>query len=203
MKSWNIYNHQNKLVDTVFFDENMGADAVHNAVVTDHAHPEIVAYVWPSYEGPRHILDRVSLDTIGAPIAEQKDGWSCITFTVAISVDSRHVITTPYSLGLGHFPGAKKRFPGYSELEACQHVARKYPKKYGPKKLDVLFSLFSDGGAFFYGETFEEWADDHGYSSDSIKAKAMFDACDNAGRLLARAFTEDELSCLQEFFQEY
>jgi hypothetical protein len=64
-------------------------------------------------------------------------------------------------------------------------------------------SLLSDGSAFFDGHRFEDWADELGYSSDSIKAKETFETCDRIGRDLARFLSRDELESLREWASNY
>jgi hypothetical protein len=76
-------------------------------------------------------------------------------------------------------------------------------QKVTPKLEDVCHSLLSDGAAFFDGLRFEDWAADLGYSSDSIKAKETFEACDRIGRELSRGLSRDELSGLREWAGNY
>jgi hypothetical protein len=72
-----------------------------------------------------------------------------------------------------------------------------------PKLNDVCHSLLMDGSAFFDGQRFEEWAADLGYSDDSIKAKATFEACDKIGRALSRSISRDDLEGLREWASNY
>ena len=70
-----------------------------------------------------------------------------------------------------------------------------------PPLTDVLYSLLLDGGAAEY--SFEEWASNYGYDSDSRKAEATYNECRDIGRQLERMFTRDELAALREAFQDY
>ncbi len=68
-----------------------------------------------------------------------------------------------------------------------------------PKIEDILYSLTMDADAIQY--EFSDWCDSIGYDTDSIKAKATFDACrDNAVKLMQLGFGIDEL---QTHFEDY
>lgn len=71
--------------------------------------------------------------------------------------------------------------------------------KLQPSIKDVLCSCVLDGSAFFDAMTFEEWADNYGYSSDSIKAKEAYDTCMEIGLHLTRTHTERELKALRRW----
>ena len=68
-----------------------------------------------------------------------------------------------------------------------------------PKLADVLYGLTLDASA--HGQTFEEWAGDCGYDTDSMKAKAVYDACVLCWHKL-NALGLD-LEALQVYFQDY
>lgn len=96
-----------------------------------------------------------------------------------------------------------KKTPEGMAIEAS--VAAKLAKKQSvkPKLENVCHSLLLDGSAFFDGERFEDWANNLGYSSDSIKAKETFEACDRTGRDLSRALSRDDLEALREWASTY
>lgn len=62
---------------------------------------------------------------------------------------------------------------------------------------DVLGSLVMDAQGS--DQPFEDWAGDLGYSSDSISAKEIWEACNDIRRALASAFPSDQLATLYEF----
>ena len=68
-----------------------------------------------------------------------------------------------------------------------------------PTLTDVLYCLVSDAQCA-RDVSFAEWAADMGYSDDSIKAKATYDACRDCYFELRRLCDLDELS---ELFQDY
>lgn len=155
------------------------------------------------------------------------DTWhDCVTFPVTASRDGRPFWSGEYSFGVGHFlPQSgdplpvrdhklaqemnrvrERRASGRAFMpvpispELALHVAT--VRRAQPNAGDVLVSLLMDGGAYLDGETFEEWAQEYGYSSDSIRARELFYTCDEIGRRLARAFTAEELETLRAWAAE-
>lgn len=70
-----------------------------------------------------------------------------------------------------------------------------------PDLQDVFYCLLSDSSVIDAGG-FENWCSDYGYDSDSIKAKATYDACVETFAALRAAFSARELEQLQELFQD-
>lgn len=87
------------------------------------------------------------------------------------------------------------------EASAASKLAK--IQKVFPKITDVMHSLLLDGSPAFDGYSLEDWANEYGYSTDSIKAKETYDTCLQTGLALRRAFTEAELTQLREAFQDY
>lgn len=96
-----------------------------------------------------------------------------------------------------------KKTPEGMQAEAWAAAKLAKVQKVIPKLDDVCHSLLMDGSAFFDGQRFEEWADDLGYSSDSIKAKETFETCDRIGRDISKALSRDELEGLREWASNY
>ncbi|QWF18685.1 hypothetical protein [Lysobacter capsici] len=65
-----------------------------------------------------------------------------------------------------------------------------------PELADVIFSLAMDASALDF-DTFVDWADDYGYSSDSIKARETYEACREHGAKLRRAVGADRFERLR------
>lgn len=159
-------------------------------------------------------------------------GWLHFAFTVTVKRAGRSAaLETPYKLGVGHvkLPAApsfemvygaavdrhvaekilnvlhrgKRIRPEYEREERAIYDATARKQGLAPKPADVLHSLISDGGAFFDGLTFEDWCAEYGYDDDSRKAEAMYRACDDTGRRLARMFSADEVAQLREAASEY
>ena len=158
-------------------------------------------------------------------------GWLHFAFAVTVKRAGRPAaIETPYRLGVGHvkLPAAptfetlyavgdrsktenildalrrgKRIRPEYEREERAIYGAAARKQGLAPKPADVLHSLISDGDAYFDSLTFEEWAGNLGFDTDSRNAEAMYRACDETGRHLARMFSDDELAQLREAASEY
>jgi hypothetical protein len=150
---------------------------------------------------------------ISSPIGEVKDGWPCISYTVAVKGES-----FTYSLGIGHvkWPKENERFyqfvtpkmPSGDHWDNVVQLTRKHAtikeeykarfaldqataaawlakrQKVQPHPAEVLANAASDGeGA---EDSFENWCQDFGYDSDSMKARATYDACTENGKKARR-----------------
>lgn len=71
-----------------------------------------------------------------------------------------------------------------------------------PSTADVLYCLLSDAQASDAG-SFEEWAGDLGYDTDSRAAERVYKACMDVAAALSKAFTAAERETLSEAFQDY
>lgn len=153
------------------------------------------------------------------------DNWQCIRYLVELTYKGKEVITTDYSLGIGHVdikaidmhklpleaseqsmlhawktrPGVKFTDP-VSQAKLAAKIA-KY-QKVTPQLDDVLYSLIRDGDAFFNAQTFEQWADEFGYDTDSRKAEQTYKACDRIGRKLAGSVPATVLSVVRDITQD-
>lgn len=70
-----------------------------------------------------------------------------------------------------------------------------------PEITDVFYSLLQDSCAIDAGG-FANWCDEYGYSSDSISAKAAYDACIDTAMKLRTTFGVKTLEELQELFHD-
>lgn len=157
--------------------------------------------------------------------------WPNVAFTVTLKRNGRAFFIGPYRFGVGHFAPTSaeaarmgsfygRRLPGGADNlaaiwarkpGACFHDEALWAavaadvalsRKFSPTVAQVLPSLLMDGAAYFDAETFDEWASNLGYDSDSIKARDTFDACDKIGRGVARAFTPAEIELLRDWGNE-
>jgi hypothetical protein len=112
-------------------------------------------------------------------VGERKgdDGWEHYLWTVTLTREDR-TRDLPYRMGLGHV-GSKCGRPlpssRYNTMP-CSHV-RCYdagPVPTPPDLYTVLTGLKADAT---HGETFNDWARDYGYDTDSIKARETYFAC--------------------------
>jgi len=92
---------------------------------------------------------------------------------------------------------AKNSRPNSLYAEEARRMVREAYKKAAPIKIeDVLLSLQMDCSGWF--ETFEDWAEGLGYDSDSIKAKGIFDACQDIARTMRRGLGADVFEKFQD-----
>ena len=70
-----------------------------------------------------------------------------------------------------------------------------------PSIVDVVWSLLVDSSGDF--SSFENWAGDYGYDTDSREAERIFTACRDTKLKLETLFTASELEQLHELYQDY
>lgn len=71
-----------------------------------------------------------------------------------------------------------------------------------PSVADVMYSLLCESESLDYS-SFSEWCENLGYSDDSIKARAAYDACLATGLALRAALGAETLSNLHNLSREY
>jgi hypothetical protein len=154
-----------------------------------------------------------------------------LNWRVTLQRNGRDIITTDYGAGSAHCPAYKQsvrrlgaqnsimrqdaiRFECEEGYAANVFDNANSPNGYTvrridakgarlePNALDVIHSLLMDGGAIDEG-SFEDWASNLGYETDSRKAEAMYRACVDIGLKLRNALGEAGLSELREAFSEY
>jgi hypothetical protein len=154
------------------------------------------------------------LTILSGPRGEvSEDNWPNIRFDVALKFKGKPVLESKYSLGVGHVDPKKARIgsvisnprltadeegmlfawqrqphAAFKEKQRQATLAAKLAayQKVAPDLASVLHSLLSDGDAFFNAQTFEDWASDLGYDTDSRKAESIYRLCDETGRKLSR-----------------
>lgn len=131
-------------------------------------------------------------------------------------------LTTDYMAGQGHCPAYKASVKelGHQNSLARDEVIR-WECEHGLKSVsrvsmgivggttpivpdfaDVLHSLVSDSDVIDYG-TFEEWAGELGYDTDSRAAEKTYQACLAIALKLRNALGEAGLTALREACQDY
>lgn len=160
------------------------------------------------------------------------NAWAHIAYAVTLKRSGRVVWSGPYKLGVGHVKqpsvveATALRFqPANPNSDALIHKAERAAKgrpvtytpeieakiaaflaraqKVTPSLPDVMNCLLMDGSPEFDAETFEEWAGNFGYDTDSRKAEKIFAACTETGKAFRRAFTGEEIAQLRELFANY
>jgi hypothetical protein len=114
-------------------------------------------------------------------------------------------VETEYHMGCGHRVMGQgrwaKRVPSaaFAKLTNDLVNALKQSRPTRPTLSDVLWSLSMDGEAG--NELFENWCDNFGYDTDSRKALATYEACQQSGIKLRKLGLR--LADLQTMFQDY
>ena len=158
----------------------------------------------------------LTVDAVKAP----KPG-DMFHFAVTVKRNGRHVLGTTYRCGKGHaidrttgkpFPwvGGKRTNKQRDIDDAINRAIESGQNERSgrsvgirdvlwpaPDGADILWCLLSDASALDCG-TFEEWASDLGYDTDSRKAEKTYRACLAIGLALRAALGNDELAALQE-----
>jgi hypothetical protein len=163
----------------------------------------------------------------GTPTPHNADGWIAIEYPVTLSRHGKPVISTTYKMGIGHFEKqtlshiAKTFRPventirknGFSvirrlqpkdqntALEIITAAARNY--KMQPELANVVAALLMDGSPDFDAETFENWAVNYGYDTDSRTAEKTYSECVRTGQAIRRAVSADELKTLRSAAAEH
>jgi len=83
----------------------------------------------------------------------------------------------------------------------CVKLA-KADKSTHPTLAEVLGSLIMDGSADFNAQSFEDWASEYGYDTDSRKAEGIYNECVRIGRALRQSMSADELQAAIEWAQQ-
>src|SRR5688572_28333581 len=168
-----------------------------------------------------------ALAIVSGPKGEVRDNdWPCIAYSVRLEYKGRNVIETDYRLGVGHVkvptrwedqPEGLTRDETYAfntlrnkpsaqlkdkALHASFAAKLAKAQKVVPQLTDVMHSLMMDGESFFDATTFEDWCANMGYDADSRKAEAIYKACDDIGRKLARGIPSEVLAQVREIVSE-
>lgn len=145
--------------------------------------------------------------------AENKD--PSLNWRVTFSRGGRE-LTTDYMQGIGHLPGYQQRgfnaksIAGDANVrKACEEGRSLGADPWGPlgKKLDapgvadVLHCLLMDAEVIDAG-SFEEWASNYGYDTDSRKAESIYRACLDTALKLRAMLGDDLIGQLREALQD-
>lgn len=114
-------------------------------------------------------------------------------------------LDTTYSAGDAHLP-AWKRLKGNKDTLHNAAILRHERmtggdyhtgRKFYPPRASVLACLALDAEAINYG-SFEQWAQEFGYDTDSRKAEEAYNACLRTGLFLRNTLTAEEFTALQD-----
>lgn len=142
-----------------------------------------------------------------------------LNWHVSIANGSR-TLTTDYQQGIAHIPGYQQRMSGRMSVDEFDSIKRacETGKAGGrdsnlgiylgakpipaPELRDVLHSLVLDAGALDYA-SFEDWAADFGYDTDSREAERIYKACVKIGLELRALIGDAGIASLREAAQDY
>lgn len=140
-----------------------------------------------------------------------------LNWRVTLTRDGRDLLTVDYMAGLAHTPAYKTAKGNIKSLynnnrirteceegfyAAQESEFRVTTRPILPKIEDVIYSLITDAAALEY-PTYEEWANDLGYSPDSRSGEKIYRACLEIALKLRAGLGETALSILREAFQDY
>lgn len=141
-----------------------------------------------------------------------------VRFTQVPIEDTGRTFATDYAEGIGHVPGYDFKYARSLDGDAMyRNIAedgrmrkpedsdRLMPPRRAalpaPTATSALSCLLMDAEAF--GFTFEEWASEFGYDTDSRKAEATYRECVSTSMGIMRVFTPAQLTELRELMEDY
>jgi len=144
-------------------------------------------------------------------------GQFSLNWLVTIWHNGAPVLTTDYMAGMGHCPSYKQNTRATLDyMNRIEHecetgtTARVYHgmghiakgKVIRPNACDVVYSMVMDSSVLDYG-SFEDWAGDFGYDTDSREAESIYRACLDIALKMRAGIGDEKMRELQEAFQDY
>jgi len=135
-----------------------------------------------------------------------------LNWFVTLSCKGREFITFAYTAGIADCKAYPNKYPNKfggiciddanAVIAECEGETPAFRGKPQPKLHDVVHSILLDSEAIEHG-SFEDWASDFGYDTDSRKAESMYRACLECGLKLRQAIGDNGITQLREAFQDY
>ena len=125
-----------------------------------------------------------------------------LNWKVTLQHKGRDILSTDYMQGCAHCRAYKQ---GDNTVRRDQMVRAECETGINaktPDLRDIMYSLVMDSDVIDY-PSFEEWASNFGYETDSRKAEAIYRACLDIALKLRAALGDDGLAKLREAFQDY
>lgn len=176
----------------------------------------------PAHAAVTELLEsaRVSVQIFPAGTGLVRDGWTCdrwrVQFSRPASIDGDKK-SPPMCESFDYFTGTgHRKVSKVDALRINQHwqpistptVRANYKRDMdraarpvAPHVASVLHSLIMDSAA--QDMNFSDWCSDYGYSSDSIKALSVYQACTDTAKRMHQMFTREELSKLAGILADY
>lgn len=158
--------------------------------------------------------------TPASKVPPQTDGWECATWQVTLTRGAVS-LSTPYHMGIACLTGLPSGRRSVAVAANIKHALEtgKYPADWhadnefnrhlrhwktipAPKLRDVLYSLVQDANAIDY-DSFESWAAEYNYDSDSRAAERAYRACLDIALKLRAMLGDTVITELREVFQDY
>lgn len=142
-----------------------------------------------------------------------------LNWKITIGKRAQNVLTTDYMQGIAHIPNYHKivgygmrRTVAIEQFEKIASEQGKYAKSLdssfmleklpAPKLKDVLHSLVMDSDVIDYA-SFEDWASNFGYDTDSREAERIYKACLDTALKLRNMIGSEAMEKLKVLFQDY
>jgi len=180
---------------------------------------------------PQELIEkhRITMETRFIPFSQSRnkaEKHKSLNWVVTILCNGREVITTDYSAGCGHCPAYKKpvtrngKVDKYAQQSLIDYECEKgmtarasvgfsglvYAKPGGakiePELKDVLYSLVMDSDVLNYS-TFEEWAQNFGYETDSRKAEKIYNECLKIALKVRAGLGQEFLTDAKQAYEDY
>lgn len=144
-----------------------------------------------------------------------------LNWRVTLKKGDREILTADYMQGCGHCPAeqrnnfntptinpttekraaiAQECATGFEAKGGMMGGQFKRGRKLEPDLVDVFYSLLSDSRVLDFRD-FADWASDYGFDSDSIKHRAIYDACMADALKMRAAFGDKTMGELHELFE--
>lgn len=142
--------------------------------------------------------------------------WPHDKFNIVLTPKGKSPYLFEFSTGIGHrvhlknfkvpaktiFNGTKHReLTGWTKAFIPSDSFRPEYVVVKPTAASVLYSILLDGSAI--DMSFHDWCGDYGYDTDSISARATYDACCVIGVKLRSLLTFEMRTVLSELLQDY
>ena len=160
----------------------------------------------PAAERLTPLLADWSMSATHIPTDARKKGERVLRYSITLQYKDRDVLTTPYHMGIGHIKsvntGRRRTILDQVRLATVLRTGREWTgAPILPALPDVLHCIIDDSDAMEY--SFDEWAGNLGYDTDSRKAEKIYRQCIDLGLTLQRAIGAPALTALREAFQDY
>ena len=157
----------------------------------------------------------LSIESVFIPFSKSrnkdKENMS-LNWIVTLFKDGKKILSADYMAGIAHCPSNQHRATMYSHeavIAECEtgfqssenFNLRRKDKPILPDFASFVYSILMDSEAFEY--SFQDWCDNYGCDTDSIKAEKMYRECLDTARELYLALGTSEVEELHELFQDY